>query len=108
MNKILNILIPIIMITLINLLLSKLLNIDFIELLFVVSLTITLLIKFFLTDYKTSSSTLDTSVKSLFGNKYTESNYIKLHTSTALYICMIYTLISGIATLIIYWDYFFW
>ena len=106
MGKILNILITVIVITLINLLLSKIANIDFRELVFPVSLVITLIIKFFLTDYKTSSSTLDTSVKTLFGSKYSESNYIKFYTSTTLYTCIAYTVISAIATVIIYWDYF--
>jgi len=86
--------------------LSKFLNIDFRELLFPVSLIITLIIKFFSTDYKTSASTLDTSVKTLFGSKYSDSNHIKFYNSTTLYTCIAYTLISAIATIIIYWDYF--
>jgi hypothetical protein len=105
-GKTLNVLITVIVITLINILLSKVLNIDFRELVFPVSLVITLIIKVFLTDYKTSSSTLDTSVKTVFGSKYSDSNYIKFYTSTTLYTCIVYTVISAIATIIIYWDYF--
>ena len=90
-----------------NLLLSKLLQIPFLELSFMVGLMFTLIIGFFSSEGGLGSEMVDFQIKRFLETEArTNSHFLKFHISIPFIIALIYTIISGIFSIVAYWKYF--
>lgn len=107
MKKFIYSIVTLLILILINIISYKIFNLEFIELSFCVGLTSSVLVGFFSSEGGLISDMTDISIKFLLDSKSrNSSHFTKFHINTPIIICILYTLVSAILSVIIYWEYF--
>lgn len=97
-----------IVILLTNLFAAKIFNLPFFELSFATGLMFTLIIGFCSSEGGATSEMLDVNVKRFLEKESrTSSHFLKFYNSILFVVALVYTVISAILSIIVYWEYFF-
>jgi hypothetical protein len=97
-----------IVILLTNLFAAKIFNLPFFELSFVTGLMFTLIIGFCSSEGGFTSEILDVNIKPFLQKECrTNSHFFKFYNSIPFVVALVYTVISAILSIIVYWKYFF-
>lgn len=108
MKKIFFAFLSFIVVLLTNLFASKIFNLPFFELSFVTGLMFTLIIGFCSSEGGATSEMLDANIKRFLEKESrTSSHFLKFYNSIPFIVALVYTVISGILSIIVYWKYFF-
>ncbi len=107
MKKIISSIITIIILSSTNLLMSKVFKLPFVELSFITGLLFTIGIYFFTSSGGFTSEMMDASIKRfLESDSRTSSHFVNFNVNIPFIISLFYTIISGIYSIIVYWEYF--
>jgi len=109
MKKIIYSFFCLIILVIINIVLSKIFKVEFLEMSFITGLASSVSIGFFSSEGGATTSMLDFKVKHLLESKSrTDSSFIKLHNIPFIpfIVSIIYTILSAIVSIIVYWKYF--
>ncbi len=107
MKKFLSFVISTILIITFNLFLSRLFNVSFVEMSFPAGLLSFIFVGFFSSEGGLSTSISNLSVKRFMDSNDRKNNDdFKLHINVPFLVSLIYTIISTVASIIVYWQYF--
>lgn len=107
MKKIISGLITLIVLLVSNCFLAKLLNLPFLELSFMTGLIYTIIIGFFSSEGGITTEIVNSSYKRLMSSESrTSEKFVKFHINSPFVVSLVYTILSAIASIIAYWEYF--
>lgn len=107
MKKFCSALITVVVLLVSNIILSKLLNISFLELSFVTGLVFSLIVGFFTSEGGALSEIVDYRFKFLMEKEARQAtHYTRFYMNIPLMVCICYMIIFGIVNVVMYWKYF--
>lgn len=90
-----------------NLLLSKYFNLSFLELSFMTGLMFSILIGFFSSEGGPLTEAVNARFKHIMDKESrTDTHFARFYMNVPFMVCVCYTVIFGIASIIAYWEYF--
>lgn len=107
MKKIISGFITLIVLLASNYFLAKLLKLPFLELSFMTGLILSIIIGFFSSEGGFTTEMTNTSIKRFMSSESrNRDHFVKFSMNTPFLVALVYTIISAIASVVKYWDYF--